>query len=223
MTSPRPLIPLSRTGPVAGWFAQYALDGEWEQARAIPQTPQTGENEDDPPLWLDAIGAGDVAVEIVLTGPTGLPNAFLGVRWTETTAEAVRHALGTVNRCLRFLEEHGQLDLTAFERESDGSSLFSAHVSSLEVGVFNQWRAAGSLTIWHRGQPYPSAREVLAALKTSAPHLLQSQAHAVALEAVYEAPRPHWLGWVISRPDGGGHRISHDTLTTVLTHNDTYP
>lgn len=216
---------------------QLAREGCWEEALGLgPGDPPWTEET----LFAWAGESTDLALEVLFRAPGGRL-AFLGIRFplpqgggTETGHSVPGFLFRRLAACAEaFRRFTGQRRpkgtsgerpfLTAFHGTLDGplfpEGMLAAFPTEppdfLEVGVFNQWRSAGSCILWRRGEP-PLERSALRRRLEEHSRLLRPFAAPVMLEIARRTPVPAWLGVQVSRKGPEGECLSEAMLLRVL-------
>jgi hypothetical protein len=147
----------------------------------------------------------DVAIEVLWPG-----EVFVGVRWDLAEVDEAVAAVQRVN---------------SVPIASVSSPAVSALVSLLgdepeclpefaELGAVNAWSSTRPLTLWRRGRPLQLTTAVEEALN-SRPDLTDCF-NPVAVEIAATAPRPWWVGVVVSTAVGSAHRLDRQLLDDAL-------
>ena len=163
--------------------------------------------------WLDSAPA-DIAWEAFLADDAGLEQ-FFGIRLAGLSkTEQQQFCIDA----LRFFDSCGRRtgqDFLEFARGMLAApQLLNGQPSFLELGVVNAWRSMGPV----RFASTPCAAVAHEGLQLAlAAHPRYSEAHAtpIAIELAFNAPLPHWLGVVVSRPQPDGHRIDIEAASTL--------
>jgi hypothetical protein len=180
-----------------------AADGAWERARAVTAGPGTVADGAVAEVlgWAARAAALYVAAEVLWPG-----KAFVGARWRLDELAAARAGL---DAAVRLVDDPGdpgtvcERALAALLQQPPGRVL-----SHVEVGVENAWLSSGPERIWSRDHRIAPD---LVRFARRRPDLARS-ARPIAVEAAADAPRPCWVGVVVSRPHGTGHALDEAEL-----------
>jgi hypothetical protein len=189
---------------------QLAANGEWEKALVLSHgAPQL----DEMIAWLDSAPA-DIAWEVFLADDAG-PEQFFGIRLAGLSqAEQQRFCI----EALRFFDSCGRRsgqDFLAFARDLFAApQLLNGQPSFLEMGFVNAWRSMGPVRLESAPRASMACEELQQALAAH-PHYSEIRANPIAIELAFDAPLPHWLGVVVSRPHAGGHRIDIEAASAL--------
>ena len=180
--------------PTARPELQVAADGAWEAAAVVPVGGAAGK------ALAEAADAArtDVAVEVMWPG-----EVFVGVRWPRA---AMGEATAALDRITAVPQEPAAM-LTALLGADPPDD-----VTLLELGAVGAWRSTGPELLWRADRPGQLPTAVELRLRPD----LQRNRCPLAVEVGADTPRPHWIGLVVSRPDGDRHRLDPDALAAVL-------
>ena len=187
---------------------QFAADGAWEKALVCPRAA-------DLAAWLKG-KSPDVALEIFLKAPVG-PARFVGVRLASLpSTERARVCVAAAAKFAAMQEQQAPEVLAWLRNLLRLPSLFRTAPAYCELGVVDAWKSNDPVRFW---SPAFGASAMLAfdEMLVTEPRFTGSFANPLAIEVAFEAPLPHWLGFVVSTQVGAAYRL--DAATAHLTLN----
>lgn len=187
-------------GKATSTHLQLASAGKWENA--VQPDDLTEDNLD---AWLSTT-ASDVAIEAVFKDSTGKLLGFVGFRRILEEMEARRVFWKSLMEQSRAASKHDtSAYIEAWLWQMVTPLLLQNPPSSLELGVFNQWKSAGSIQLVEGVE--------LAQLVQSGPSWLRSGATApICLERVWRTPDRFWIAECVSRLIDGNYQLDADRL-----------
>jgi hypothetical protein len=170
---------------------QVAVDGWWERAVAV-QLPAAAKQTD---RLLEALSAGDAAVEVLWSGP---PIVFVGARFGSVGRPPLREIAARAD-----WTPSGALRVLA-------SGPLGPPVRA-ELGAVNAWRSVGSLPLAIDVEPAAIERALVDRPDLACCH------RPVALEVAHQNAREAWWGIQVSvRRHDGSHEIRVERVAELL-------
>ena len=187
--------------PTARPELQVAADGAWEDAAVVPLPSEAAAV-----VLAEVADAAhtDVAIEVMWPG-----EVFVGVRWPRTALAEASAALDQIAAVVRGTTPVAPVAamLTALLGADPRDD-----VTLLELGAVGAWRSTGPELLWRADRPGQLPAVVDLRFRPD----LQRNRRPLAVEVGADTPWPHWIGLVVSRPDGDRHRLDPDALAGVL-------